>query len=140
MEDMARMRTRVWTPCTPRPTQPSESEKQKIIAACDAFIRDVLKPRFLPEIKPTKWNYPIDIHGVWAGGRYRFVLRYRSGMKDNLGEEFDAPFARINHIGPDRFDIYWMRHTSKWWRLYRSVTLAEALRNMEGNSVLNPLP
>jgi hypothetical protein len=24
------------------------------------------------------------------------------------GEEFDAPFARIARMGPDRFDIYWI--------------------------------
>lgn len=108
--------------------------------ACDAFIRDVLKPRFLPRIKSTKWNYPIDIHGVWAGGRYRFVQRYRSGMEHNRGEEFDAPFARIDRMAPDRFDIYWMRHTGKWWRLYRGVTLTEGLKILESDSVLHPLP
>ncbi len=66
------------------------------------LICGVLKPRFLPEIKPAEWNYVVDIHGAWAAGRYRFIKRYRSGMADNAGEEFDAPFARINHIGPDQ--------------------------------------
>jgi hypothetical protein len=33
------------------------------------FIRDVLKPRFLPQVRPTEWNYVIDIHGAWAAGR-----------------------------------------------------------------------
>src|SRR6267154_3084531 len=68
-----------------------EAEKAAIIAACEAFIRDVLKPRFLPAIRPTEWNYVVDIRGAWAGGRYRFMQRYRSGMEDNRGEEFDAP-------------------------------------------------
>jgi len=133
------MRARVWVADKARPARPSEAEKQKIIAACDAFIQDVLKPRFLPQIKPTKWNYPIDIHGVWAGGRYRFAQRYRSGMKDNLGEEFDAPFARIDYVGLGRFDIYWMRHTGKWWKLYTGVTLAEALKILEDDGILHPL-
>jgi hypothetical protein len=50
-------------------------------------------------------------------------------MAHNAGEEFDAAFARIDRTGPDRFDIYWMRHTGKWWRLHVGVTLAEALRS-----------
>lgn len=134
------MKAKVWAPAKPRPTRPSDPEKQRIVAACEAFIRDVLKPRFQPPIMPTKWNYPVDIGGVWAGGRYRFVQRYRSGMEHNSGEEFDAPFARIDRIGPDCFDIYWMRHTGKWWRLYRGVTLDKALRILEEDGLLHPLP
>lgn len=117
---------------------PDEVEKQRIVASREAFIRDTLKPRFLTQIIPTKWNYPVDIHGVWAGGRYRFVQRYRSGMEHNRGEEFDAPFARIDRKGQDRFDIYWMRHTGKWWRLYTGVTLAEALQILETDGILHP--
>jgi hypothetical protein len=79
-----------------RPAPPDVLEKAAIVAACEAFIRDVLKPRFLPKIIPTEWNYVIDIHGAWAAGRYRFMQRYRSGMEHNRGEEFDVPFARVD--------------------------------------------
>ena len=120
-----------------RPEPPDEAEKQVIVAACEAFIGDVLKPRFLPQI--SEWNYVIDIRGTWAAGRYHFTQRYRSGMEHNRGEEFDAPFARIDRIGPDRFDIYWMRHTGKWWRLHVGVTLVEALRILETDGVLHPV-
>jgi hypothetical protein len=133
------MKAKGWVYVAPRPAPPNEAEKRRIVAACDAFIRDVLKPRFLPKITPVKWNYPIDIHGVWAAGRYRFMQRYRSGHKDNLGEEFDAPFTRIVRVGPDRFDIDWMRHTGKWWRLYSGVTLAEAFKIIEEDGHLHPL-
>jgi hypothetical protein len=122
-----------------KPAPADNLEKQAIIAACEAFIRDILKPRFLPEIRPTEWNYVIDIRGSWAGNRYRFMQRYRSGFEDNRGEEFDAPFARIDRMGPDRFDIYWMRHTGIWWRLHSGVTLAEALRILETDGVLHPV-
>jgi hypothetical protein len=122
-----------------RPVLPDEAEKRVIVGACEGFIRDVLKPRFLPEIRPTTWNYPIDIHGAWAAGRYRFVQRWRSGFEDNLGQEFDAAFARIDRMGPDRFDIYWMRHTGTWWRLHTGVTLAEALRLLESDGHLHPV-
>jgi hypothetical protein len=122
-----------------RPAAVDDLEKAVIIAACETFIRDVLKPRFLPEIRPTKWNYVIDIHGAWRAGRYRFMQRYRSGSEDNLGEEFDAPFARIDRMARDHFDIYWMRHTERWWRLYTGVTLVEALKILETDGILHPL-
>ena len=133
------MNAKTWAPRSPLPLRLDEAEKQRIVAACEAFIRDVLKPRFLPQIRPTEWNYPVDIHGVWAGGRYRFMQRYRSGMKHSRGEEFDAPFARIDCIGRDRFDIYWMRHTGKWWRLYSGVTLTDALQILETDGILHPI-
>ena len=136
---MTRGRQKIWMERTPRPKLPGETEKRAIIAACETFIRDVLKPRFLPEISPTDWNYVIDIRGAWAGGRYRFMQRYRSGMEHNRGEEFDAPFARIDRMERDSFDIYWMRHTGQWWRLYTRVTLPEALRILESDSVLYPV-
>jgi len=133
------MKAKAWMPRTPRPVRVDDIEKQRIVAACEAFIRDILKPRFLPRIKPTKLNYPIEIYGAWAGGRYRFVQRYRSGMEHSCGEEFDAPFARIDRMGPGHFDIYWMRHTGKWWRLYSGVTLAEALKILEADGLLHPI-
>jgi hypothetical protein len=121
------------------PKLPDDAEKQMIVAACEAFIVDMLKPRFMPQIRPTEWNYAIDIHGAWAAGRYRFMQRHRSGMEHNRGEEFDAPFARLDRMGLDRFDIYWMRHTGKWWRLHTGVTLVEALRILETECVLHPV-
>lgn len=87
---MVRTGSKTWQRST-WPCPVDDVEKKAIVTACEAFVRDVLKPRFLPEIRPTEWNYPVDIRGEWRGGRYRFIQRYRSGMVDNLGEEFDAP-------------------------------------------------
>jgi len=116
-----------------------EAEKQQIISACEAFIKDVLRPRFLPEIRPTPFNYPIDIHGDWRAGRYRFMQRWRSGHEQNAGAEFDAPFTRIDRMGPDQFDIYWMRHTGQWWPLYHGLTLDAALRTILEDQNLHPV-
>ena len=121
-----------------RPPPAPEQEKRAIIAACEAFIRDVLKPRFLPQVRQTEFNYVIDLHGTWAAGRYRLMKRYRSGMAGNAGMEFDAAYARLVRIGPDRFDIHWMRHTGQWWLLHGGVTLAEALRRLETDGLLHP--
>ena len=78
----------------------SEAERVRVTAACERFIDEFLKPRFLPSIRPTEFNYPVDILGKWHGTKYRFIQRYRSGFPENLGEEFDAPFARLDWISP----------------------------------------
>ena len=123
---------------TPRPAPVGEVEKQAIITACEALIRDILKPSHLPRITPSEFNYVVDIRGAWAAGRYRFMQRYRCGMPHNAGEEFDAPFARLDRVAPDHFDIHWMRHTGKWWRLHYGVTLAQAIHIIETDGVLHP--
>jgi hypothetical protein len=114
------------------------AEKAKITAACEKVIADALIPRFLPKITPSDFNYPISISGRWHGKSYRFVTRYRSGFPENLGEEFDSPFARIEFVGPDRFDLGWFRHTGKWHTLERSITLARALGEISRGEVLAP--
>ena len=58
----------------------SAAEKSAVTAACQHLIDDFLKPRFLPTIRPTQFNYPVDILGKWHGTKYRFIQRYRSGF------------------------------------------------------------
>jgi hypothetical protein len=136
-EEMAR-RERVWV----RVRTLTQAEKADIAAACNRFIAEVLKPRHLPEIQPTPFNYPVDLHGKWRGSKFSFLTRYRSGFPDNAGEEFDATFARLDHVeqcvDDIRFDVMWRRHTGQYWPLHREVLLAEALRLVETEPHLRP--
>ncbi len=122
-----------------QPLRPSDAEKAEIIARCQDFIDILLKPRFLPEIRPLPFNYPVDILGKWQGTRYRFLQRYRSGFPENLGDEFDAPFTRLDWIDTNRFDIYWHRHNGTWFRLHRDLSLDAALKTIETDGHLHPL-
>lgn len=121
----------------------TKEDKAAIGAACERFIAERLKPSILPEVRPTERNYLIDIFGRWRGSRYGFMARYRSGFPENRGEEFDAPFARLDHveehIAEARFDVMWLRHTGRWWRLHSCVTLEEALRLVETEPMLRPV-
>jgi len=116
-----------------------ELEKASVTIACQRFIDDLLKPRFLPAIHPTEFNYPVDIHGKWRGRSYSFIQRYRSGFPENLGEEFDSAFTRLDWVSRDRFDILWHRHTGAWFRLYSGRSLAQALKIIETDGHLHPL-
>jgi hypothetical protein len=120
----------------------SAEEKAAIAAKCDRFITTILKPRFLPEIRRTQFNYPIDIVGKWRGSKYSFIARYRSGFPDNEGEEFDAAFTRLDHaeenLAAIGFDVMWHRHTGQYLRLHSNVTLEEALHLIETEPWLQP--
>lgn len=117
----------------------SATEKAAVTATCQAFIDTILKPRFMPTITPTQFNYPVDIQGKWHGNKYRLVQRYRSGFEDNRGEEFDAPFVRLDWIGRDRFDVQWHRHTGQWFRVHQNLSLKAALDAISSNGLLQPL-
>ncbi len=119
--------------------KPPESEKHTISESCQAFIEQVLKPRFLPEIRPTQYNYPVDIFGKWHGGKYRFIQRFRSDHEDALEPEFDSPFARLEYVSHDRFDLSYFRHTGQWWTVHRGVSLAEALSLLETEGIFHPI-
>jgi hypothetical protein len=68
---------------SPSPLLPGKVEKQTIVAACETFIAEVLKPRFLPQVRPTG-----------QGGRYRILASsYRLVHRDNT-----APWS------PDFYD------------------------------------
>jgi hypothetical protein len=117
-------------------------DKAAIGTTCGRFIAEVLKPRFLPEVRPSQFNYAVDILGKWRGSNYSFITRYRSGFPENRGEEFDAPFTRLDHAcehtASVRFDVMWRRHTGQWWRLYSAVKLDKALRLIETDLNLQP--
>lgn len=121
----------------------TKDEKAAIAARCDRFIEETFKPRFLPEVRPTAFNYPVDIFGRWRGNKYSFITRLRSGFPDNLGEEFDEVFTRLDRVedcvDENRFDVMWLRHTGRWFRLYESVTLDEGLRLLLKDGRLHPL-
>ena len=72
-------RERVWA----RVKSLTPQEKADIAAACERLVAEVLKPKFLPEIRPSQFNYPIDIFGKRRGSSYSFIVRHRLGFPDN---------------------------------------------------------
>lgn len=118
--------------------KPPQAEKVAIIAACEKFIAEVLRPRFLPEIRPTAFNYPVAIDGKWLGNKYRFITRYRSDDPRSYAPEFAAPFARLEYVSRDCFDLSWHRHTGEWFCLFQRQSLAEALHLIESEPHFEP--
>ena len=71
-------------------------------------------------------------HGSWAtqtiprwlrGQTHRPITRYRSDQPDSFTCEFEAPFARLEYVSRDRFDLSYDRHTGEWYFQASSVTL-----------------
>ncbi len=120
--------------------KPPEHEKREIAEACETFIENIQKPRFLPEIRPTQFNYCVDIFGKWHGSNYRFMQRFRNDDPERYIEsEFDTPFTRLEYVSRDRFDLAYFRHTGQWWTVHRGVSLAEAFNLLEAEGIFHPI-
>ena len=103
--------------------KPRPEEKAAITTACERLIADVLLPRYLPKITPAEFNYPIAIYGKWHGNKYRFITQYRSDHADSFTPEFEVPFARLEFVSANCFDLSFHRHTGEWFCLHQKFTL-----------------
>lgn len=118
--------------------KPSPNEKAKITAACENLINTFFIPRFLPEIRPTQYNYPVAIFGKWHRNAYRFITKYRSDHPDTTEPEFDAPFTRLEFVNIDCFDLSYMRHTGEWVHMFQRLSLTEAFDTIKEMEHFHP--
>jgi len=107
--------------------KPPAGEKSVIATACSSHA-----------FYPTKFNYPIAIYGKWHGNKYRFITRYRSDDPNSYEPEFEAPFARLEYVCRDTFDLSYHRHTGEWLCIFQRVSLADALELLETTPHFQP--
>ncbi|MSP01364.1 MAG: hypothetical protein EXR07_10010 [Acetobacteraceae bacterium] len=118
--------------------KPPAAEKAAIAVACEDFIAGVLTPKYLPKVIPTKWNYPVELYGKWLGNKYRFLTHFRCDNPEYTKTEFNLPFARLEYVSHDLFDLSWHRHTGEWRCVFERVSLKEGLRLIETEPFLRP--
>ena len=117
-----------------------KGDSDEAIIDTDVFVENAKKFGTYCGKNPTMSivNAAESVLGKWHGTKYRFIQRYRSGFPENLGEEFDAPFARLDWISRNRFDLQWHRHTGEWFCLHRGLTLAEAIDALRSDGLFHP--
>ena len=117
----------------------SEAERVRVTAACERFIDEFLRPRFLPSIRPTEFNYPVDILGKWHGPSIASSSATAPASRKISVRSSTRPSLDSTGISPDRFDIQWHRHTGEWFRLHRGLTLVKAIETLGSDGILRPL-
>ena len=93
------MRQRQWTLVGSQAL--SQAEKAAITAACRATNRRGIEAA-ISCLSPGRPSSTTRLTSVANGTetRYRFIQRYRSGFPENLGEEFDGSFTRLDSDQP----------------------------------------
>src|SRR5215470_4885019 len=123
---MAKQR-KTWVYGPPKPVVP-DNLKAEVQTKAEALVEEFLKPQFIkPPPKNWRWNYIIDIHSKWHRSLFYFISTYRSRGPTAIKPTFESPFARLEYVG-NRFNLAYMRHTGKWWEVYRNLTLDECIK------------
>ena len=109
-----------------------EADPDKLLALVQ---RGVKAP---PETLRAALQGRITARGKWHGNKYRFFTRFRSDDSASLAAEFEAPFARLDYVRRDCFDLLWHRHTGAWHRVAERLSLTEALHRIASEPYFQP--
>ena len=74
----------------------------------------------------------VHIEAFYICAKYRA----RSGRPE---EDFVVRSARMTLTGLGRFDLAYVRHTERWFTVYRGLTAVECFEEIEGNEVFWPM-
>ena len=91
-----------------------------------------------PPPEDRRWNYLTGISAKWHRSFFHLVSTYASPGPDALSPTFESPFARMEYVGDCKFNLAYMRHTGKWWEVYRGLTADECLKRIGDEAIFQP--
>lgn len=81
----------------------------------------------------------IDIYTRWRGNYLYFCEKYKSEGENRIADEFEVKFVRLEHIGHDKFNLSYFRHTEKWFQVETDLTLSDCLKMMKEIPTFQPI-
>jgi hypothetical protein len=96
-----------------------------------------LKSNLQPLEEPQQFNQVVDITTKWRGNQFYIIQKYKCPTDGNyLVEGFDAPLARLEFYGVDRFNLSVQRHNGQWMELpmYANSTTAQVIEAIKTDS------
>jgi hypothetical protein len=113
--------------------------KTKVKTQADALIENVLKQKFiLPPPEDSDFNYIVDIFGKWYRKYFYFCSKYNCPSPHAMSPFFESKFARLEYIGPDKFNLSYMRHTNQWFEIGFDMSLNECMKAIEEDNHFYP--
>jgi hypothetical protein len=138
---MAKKKHKMWiySPKKTAPPQVPDTIKAEVETGAKELVESYLKPTFIkPPPKDARWNYIIDIFTKWHGGFFYFCSTYACPGPNAISPTFESRFARMEYVGGRKFNLAYMRHTDKWWEVYRGLTADECLRLIRDEAIFQP--
>jgi hypothetical protein len=103
--------------------------KTELEAKAKKLINKVLTPKYIkPPPKKPQFNYPTDIWTKWNKSFFYFTSTWASPRPNRIAPTFERQFARLEYVGDQRFNLAYLRHTGKWWEIYKGLTISQCLK------------
>lgn len=116
-----------------------QTVKDRVKAQADALIESFLKPEHVkPVPEDTTLNYIVDIYSRWHGHYFYFCSKYCVPGPNALVPSFEERFARLEHVGTDRYNLAYKRHTGQWWPVYEGLSLDKCLEIVKSDPLFQP--
>jgi hypothetical protein len=119
-----------------------EHIKHTLIQRTQQLINDKFKDSLPLQAEAAKnhgFNYIVDIYTLWRGRYFYLIAKYRNPRGDTRTEYFEVRTTRMEHVGNQRFNLAYMRHTDQWFEVFQSLTMAECLETIEKNEMFWPV-
>jgi hypothetical protein len=121
----------------PKPKVPNQV-KERVQAEADRLVEE-FRPRCIqPPPDEPRFNYISALYTKWHRNFLYLCATYTCPGPDALRPSFEAPFARLEFAAENRFHLAYMRHTGKWWEVYRDLSLEEALAAIRDQPLFHP--
>ena len=132
---------KIWMERPPKPLKPKvpEDVMKAVEMKAHELVEVILKPKCLkPPPIDNDLNYVADIYTRWYRNYFFFCARYNSPGPHEIMPFFETKFARMEYVGPDQFNLSFMRYTEQWVQIYTGISLEKCLEMMKEDPWFTP--
>jgi hypothetical protein len=125
---------KMWAFCpqkSPKPKVP-EDVKLEVETKAKELVESFLKPEYItPPPEEMRFNYVVDIYTKWYRSSFYFCATYACPDPQATSPSFETKFARMEYVGDGLFNLSYMRHTEKWFEIFRDLSIDECLETIK---------
>lgn len=123
----------------PKPRDVPQKLKLEIEAKARNLIDSELKKKHIKGKNPDNdYNYIVDIYYKWIGKRFYLCSKYNCPSPNAISPSFESKFARLEYISDNKFQLFFMRHTGEWIKLYPDISLEKAFNAIKEEPYFAP--
>lgn len=116
-----------------------QTVKTDVENQANELIETFLKPTYIkPPPEDYEFNYLVDISSKWYRNYFYFCSQYNCPGPNAIRPYFDDKFARLEYVGPDTYNLSYMRHTGKWQPVFFELTYEVCLQEVRKNPLFHP--
>lgn len=122
----------------PQPKEIPEKLKLKMELKAKNLIESELKKHIKGKNKNKEFNYLADIYYKWIGKRFYLCAKYNCPSSRAVSPSFESKFARLEYVDDNKFQLFFVRHTGQWIKLYEDISLEKVFKALKEDPWFTP--